>query len=440
MLFPTPRRIGGVFLAAATILAAHAAEPPAVSEALRLAGEAMAAAEKEDTATYLAKMEAAAALRPDMPRILSNLAAAQTAAGQVDEALGTLERLAALGSGLRIADTEEFAALRERKEFGGLVKTFAANNRSQGKGDIAFTLRDMTGLIEGIAWREKTDEFYFGDVNGRAIWRRTKDGKVIRLTPEGDDLLGVFGLVIDEAAGAIWAATSAVPAMRGFSPELQGTAALAEIDLETGALRRAIAVPAANPRETMSLLGDLTLAPDGSIYLPDSGEPCIWRLSPGAAVLERVAEHPEFISLQGMVITPAGVAVVADRINGLLRVELATGAVSRFESPPNTTLIGIDGLAQGKGNSLFAVQNGVEPTRVLRIDFDPAVETVRAVTVLEAGHLTMAAPSLGCIGSGGDFYFIGNAGWSHFENDAAPSEPRPVPIFKVSAGSARTAR
>ena len=41
-------------------------------------------------------------------------------------------------------------------------------------------------------------------------WRDegSKAGKVSRFTPESDDLLGVFGLVIDEAGGAIWAATA----------------------------------------------------------------------------------------------------------------------------------------------------------------------------------------------------------------------------------------
>ena len=55
-----------------------------------------------------------------------------------------------------------------------------------------------------------------------------------------------------------------------------------------------------------------------------------------------------------------------------------------------------------------------------------------AVVVLESGHITMAAPSLGCIATDGDFYYIGNAGWTRFEDrDGQPSAPRSVPIFRT---------
>jgi hypothetical protein len=43
----------------------------------------------------------------------------------------------------------------------------------------------------------------------------------------------------------------------------------------------------------------------------------------------------------------------------------------------------------------------------------------------------MGAPSLGCLGPNGDFYFIGNAGWTRFSaGDAQPSAPRIVPVFR----------
>ncbi len=41
----------------------------------------------------------------------------------------------------------------------------------------------------------------------------------------------------------------------------------------------------------------------------------------------------------------------------------------------------------------------------------------------------MADPTLGCI-AGGQFVFVGNAGWSRFEGtDIKPTDPRPIPIF-----------
>jgi sugar lactone lactonase YvrE len=409
-----------------------AAETPSAVQAMKLAREGATAAEAKDSATYLAKMEAAAALRPDFPRILVNLAAAQVAAERPDDALATLDRLAALGMNSPVEKSDDFAALRSRKEFQAVVKKLTLNTYPKGEGELGFSLRDVTGLLEGIAWREKSDQFYFGDVNQRAVWVRKKDGSLQRFTPEGDELFGVFGLAVDESNGALWAATSAVPAMRGFTPDQDGTAALAELDLETGAVRRTIPVVRRPGDQHSHVLGDLALAGDGSVFVTDSGGPVLWRLAPGGAALEPFVEHPEFLSLQGIVILPGGIAILSDHANGLLRVDLASREVRRLESPPNTTLIGLDGLALSPEGHVFAIQNGLRPNRVLRLEFEGAAESIAAVVVVESAHMTMAAPSLGCFATGGDFFFIGNAGWTRFEDTGGkPSTPRTVPVFRT---------
>jgi len=409
-----------------------AAERPATASAIALAREAVAAADQQDFASYLAKMEDAVALRPDFPRLLVNLAAAQVANDKPDEAIATLERLAALGLSSPVEKSEDFSALRDRKDFQAVVRKLAGNLQARGPGQIAFSLREVTGLIEGIAWREKTGDFFFGDVNGRSVWRRGPDGILHRLTVESEELLGVFGLAVDEARGALWAATSAVSAMRGFRPEMDGTAALVEIDLDSGAVRRTVPVVRRPGDRESHVLGDLVVAPDGSVLVTDSGAPMIWRLD-SSGVLEPLIESPEFMSLQGIVVLPGGdQLLVADHANGLLEVDLSARTVRRLESPANTTLIGLDGIALAPNGDLLAIQNGLRPTRVLRLRLGGSGTEVAEVQVLESGHLTMAAPSLGCIGPDGQFFYIGNAGWTRFENtDASATAPRSVPIFRT---------
>ncbi len=88
--------------------------------------------------------------------------------------------------------------------------------------------------------------------------------------------------------------------------------------------------------------------------------------------------------------------------------------------------------------AILAIQNGLRPARVLRITMDATSEVVTAVTVLESGHLTMAAPALGCLGPDGALYFIGNAGWTRFEDtEGRPSSPRSVPIFRTDLPRSR---
>lgn len=398
---------------------------------MRLAREGAQSAASGDAVAYLQRMEAAAALRPDFPRILVNLAAAQLANGAPDAAITTLGRLADLGVHSPVEHSAEFAALRGRPDFLAVTRRLAANLHPRGRGEIAFTLRAFTGLPEGLAWRESTGDFFIGDVHQRAIWRRSVDGEVQRFTSEEDGLLGVFGLVVDEAGGCLWAATAAVPAMRDFKPQQDGTSALVEIDLRTGRVRRVLPASREPGDRYSHVLGDLALGPDGTVWLTDSGAPLIWRLPPGAAALEPWLESPEFPSLQGILVRSADHVIVADHAAGLLRVDLASRRVETLAAPAGSTLVGLDGLVGLPDGAVLAIQNGTRPARILRLELAPGDASVTAVDVAESGHLTMPAPSLGCVGPAGLVHVIGNAGWSRFSEGEPIPAPRSVPIFRV---------
>jgi len=428
----TVRAVGLNLAAAFLIGAVCAAEPTSFERAMQLAGEGIAAADGGNAATYEAKLEEAVALRPDMPRLLAHLAEAQLRNDRASDAAQTLARLAAMGLANPIDEPDDLARLRAQNGFAELAKQFSANGRAVGKGEMAFALRDMTGLIEGIAWNAAPGEFYFGDVHARAVWARTVAGKVRRLTPESDDLLGVFGLTSDAERGALWAATAAVPAMRGYAPELQGTAALVEIDVASGAVRRAFPVPVGAGGNARHVLGHVALASDGAVLALDRGEPALWRLAPGSDTLERWVVSPEFVSPRGLAVLGPEAAVVSDRLNGLIFVDLAARDARVLAPPADTTLVGIEGLVIAADGSVIALQGDTRPTRVLRIELENGGAGVARVTVLESAHLTLAAPGHGCAGPGGEIYFVGNGGWSRFDaDDGKPTEPRPVPVFKT---------
>jgi sugar lactone lactonase YvrE len=426
------------FLICVTLASAFAADEPPTLRAMNLAREGTTAAAEKNYAKYLEKMQQAVELRPEYPRMLVNLAAALAYNDRPEEAIATLERLAALGMTSPVEKSPAFESLRERKDFKDVVTKLKANSFPQGEGDVAFTIPEMTGLIEGIAWREKTGQFFFGDVHHHCVWVRepapkdTKgkaaEPKVRRFTPEDSPLLGVFGLVIDEERGVLWAATSALSAMDGYTEAQQGQAGVAEIDLQTGEVKRVVLVP---NDARQHAIGDLALSTDGTVWLPDSTAPVLWRLAPGADKVEVFVESDEFNSLQGVVALPDGnTLIVADYPGGLLRVDIGARTVRRLDPPPNAALGGIDGLVRTPEGEFIAIQNGVRPNRVLRLAIDHATEAVTRVDVLEAAHLNMASPSLGCLGPGGQYYFIGNANWAHFDEPGAKaSAPQAVPIF-----------
>lgn len=428
-----------VAVAVALVLPAKSvADGAAAVQALQAARDAAAAVESRDFVAAAGKLEAAVALRPDFPQLHLDLAIAQTGAGQLEEAVATLRRFSALGFFSAVDKAPEFAVLRTRKDFQDVFKLIAANGRPKGAGEVVFSLREVTGLIEGIAWRRTTGEFLFGDVHARAVWARGKDGALRRLTAEGDDLLGVFALAVDEAGGALWAATAAVPAMRGFTPDQVGQTALVEIDLASGAVRQTLPVPRIGGAEATSVLTDLAIGTDGAVYATDESAPVLWRLPPGGSSLERWAESPEFFALQGIAVLPSGVVLVADQVNGLVSVDPVRRTTRWLAPPADTTLTDIKSLTVAPDGRVLALQTGVTPNRLLRLNVDENGEAIVDVAVVESGHVAMGAPSLGCVGADGDFYFIGSAGWSRFASgDAQPTAPRQLPIFRTKLPKAK---
>ncbi len=391
--------------------------------------EATVAAKAGDTALVIAKLEAARAARPDYPRVLNNLARYYVQAGRTDDALAQLRELAAMGLQVNLAD-EAFAALRTSADFAALTAAFAANRAAIGRDETAWAITGMDGIIEGLAIHPTTLEAFFSDVHHRCIWYRDTSGETAvmkKFSADADGLLGVFALKIDAARDTLWASSSALPEMKGYTEADKGRAFLAAYDLKTRKLRATFPIPT-DDRE--HVLGDFAVAADGTIFASDSTASVIWRLAPGAAALEKWLESDEFISLQGVALGSDGRHLyVADYANGLWRIDVASRAAALLAAPARTTLFGIDGIYTVPGG-LVAVQNGIAPQRVIRVAL-AASGAAAAVKILAAGHPAMSDLSLGQV-VGDHFDFIGNAGWAHFEKTKAPAPARTVTILRTA--------
>lgn len=397
---------------------------------LDLRREAQQAYQQKNYPAALAATAEALRLRPDSPRYLHNLAALSVLTGDQPAALNYLRRLAALGVVTDIERDPDLGPLQGTPEFLRLLELFAANRAPQGNAQLLAELPGRTGILEGIAFREKTGDVFLADVHHRCIWRRDRAGDLTRFSAEDESLFGIFGLALDEPRGALWAATAAVPEMSGFDPEFKGHAALAEFDLRTGELRRLIPAPL-DGREHG--LGDVALASDGTILLTDSKTPALWRYTPGADELEKLLESPAFSSLQGLIVQGKSL-LVADYSHGLLLVDLPTGNVTALAPPPNATLLGIDGLAalsSPDGLVLYASQNGVTPQRILRLTLSPDLAKIADVKVLAAAHPHLTDLSLLTFVHDRPTVIAG-AGWDAFEAaKSKPPPPRTVHLFST---------
>ncbi len=389
--------------------------------------EAQAAYERKDYPAARAAFAAALALRPDSPRYLHNLAALSALTGDDRAALDYLRRLAALGVATAVERDPDLAKLQGTPDFLRVLQLFAANRSPQGEAEVMAELPGRTGIIEGLAFRPRTGDLFLGDVYHRCIWRRDRDGRVTRFSAEDDALFGVFGLAIDEARNTLWAATTALPEIAGYEPEMKGQAALVEFNLATSELRRVVPVPGDGRDHG---LGDVLVAPDGTVYATDSLAPIIWQLDPDSEEMVKLVESPEFESLQGLALSDRTL-VVADYSNGLFAINLADASVRSLKPPANATLLGIDGLV-AVPDGIVGVQNGVTPQRVVRIALSSDLQAITGVTVLAAALPQLTDLTLVTLVDGRPT-FVAGAGWDIFDAKKAKQPPaHPVRIFQVN--------
>jgi len=199
--------------------------------------------------------------------------------------------------------------------------------------------------------------------------------------------------------------------MEGYLPAEEGRAALFAFALDSGKLARKLSPPGPAASHNFN---DLAQDARGTLYLSDAVSGQIWRLAADATALEELVPTG-LASPQGLVVAADGRTLfVADYSRGLWRVELPGGALHAVAGPADLVLAGIDGLvADGRGG-LVAIQNGVNPHRVVRLALDAAGTRVEAGQILAMGLAEMNEPTLAEV-VGDQLFFVANSQWGSFE-------------------------
>jgi len=390
-----------------TFFGARVEDAGAVS---RAAGEAYRA---RDWGAYLRNLQVLDGLRPGHPRVLYNLAGAYALAGNGDRAIATLARVASMGVVFPAAEDRDFEAVRDDPRFGAVLEAFERNGRETGRAVVAFTLPDAMGAVpEGVALDHEGGRAWVGLVRDRAVWQVDADGPASKLRLPADTW-SVTGLQYDPAGDMLWFCTVATPMMREKHEAAVGRSAVVAWSV---AQSEVVARWDLDASDAPHWLGDLVLAPGGTVYATDSRTPAIYRIVPGRERIERWVTNDGFVSLQGLALSADGRRLyVADYARGIWSVDPATGAAALLPVPPEATVIGIDGLYVHEGD-LVAIQNGTRPHRIVRIRLDAAGERVLGVETLEANRPQFDEPTLGVIRDG-TLWFVATSQWGSFTDD-----------------------
>jgi hypothetical protein len=390
--------------------------------------EATLAWQRGDSAASFRATAAAARAWPEQGAYQLMLARVASATGHVAEGIAALEAATRLGFAWR-GDDPLFARLRSAPPFDALADRAARLQAPLAQSSVFRALPDSLLHPEGVAWDAATGRVFVASVHQRKIVVIEPDGRVRDFVAGGDSLDAVFGVTVDAPQHRLWATTAWVPEQDGGLPPDSSRTALLAFDLTSG---RELGRWSAPQDGRGHLFGDVILAPDSGVMVTDSRTPFVFRWRRAEPRLERVdLASSDLVNLQGAAFGPDGLTLwLADWTTGLWHVDLGTGAVRPLRAPADLSTLGCDGLYRLGPHTLLAIQNGVAPARLIRLDLDDAGTTIVRWSVLDR-HLPIATePTAGVLTSAG-FLYVANAPWALYDPDGhlPPDVAIPYPVL-----------
>ncbi|MDA8018187.1 MAG: hypothetical protein MPN21_12140 [Thermoanaerobaculia bacterium] len=406
----------------------------------------------EDAAQAEAALRQATSLAPTMIDGWLLLASVRLRQGDLDGAFGHLEQVSGLGVRPPVDVFAPLQPLHADPRWSDLLAKLDQYRTPEGASDVLFTLTENDLLTEGIAYDAQRDTWYVSAVHGRKIVQIGPDGTISDWLADREDLWGVFGLAVDGERRRLWAATAAMPQMRGFDAEAGMQTALLELDLEKAEIvgryelppaASAASEPSADAPPAGRQLNDLVVAQDGTVYTTDLRPPGgIYRLVPGSGGLERVGESMLLNSPQGIALLDGdSILVVADYSLGLVALDLATGESWFVEPSADLWLQALDGLVAFGDGELVAIQNGrYPPHRILRLQLDADRRRVTSWSVAARALPEWREPTLGTVvrdGTLSRFVYVAASQWALFpdggEPDVAQLEPPKIMSLELAS-------
>ena len=363
----------------------------------------------KDYAAFRKAMESLHRLRPNNSGYMYQLVIAYALLNEKTQAYNLMLQMQRQGLAYDFTTSEGTANIRGTEVFdyvNGLMKA-AAN--PMGESEPVFVLPESVLMPEAISWDESRQKFLVGTVADGRIIAVGKDGQPDELLKANAEngMWAVLDILVDPARNRLWVTSASIPAFSGFDPIDKGRSALFEFNLETLELVSSYPVPVDGQPHA---LGSMAQGPDGAILIADRALPLIYSKPAGEQKLKAVLALRDFVSQRGIAIQPDGhLLYVADREMGIMVVDFNVGQARLLETPETLNLGGLDGLYL-KDNHLFAIQNGISPQRVMRLQLDSSGTKVEAVRPMAVAQPEFDFPSFGTIVGNDLFYFANSQG------------------------------
>lgn len=401
--------------------------PDNVPGLLVKANEAYAA---KDYLTFRNALERLNIMRPYNSEYMYQLVVAYALLDEKTPAYNLMLKMQQQGLSYDFSKNDSTMNIRNTEVFDYVNDMMVMAGDPVGESEAVFTLPDSVVNPEAMAWDESRQKFLIGTVTEGAILAVGKDGQVTELFKANAEngMWAVFDIQVDQARNRIWVSSAAIPAFSGFDAVDRGRSALFEFNLETLQLVRRYPVPVDGRPH---ILGSMTLAPNGDIFIVDRALPFVYSMKAGEQKLKVVLASQEMISMRGIAISSDGsIMYVADRELGVLALDMKGDRAMKLLVPETLNMGGIDGLYWWD-NHLVIIQNGIRPQRVMRLQLDATGTQVEAVRPLAIAQPEFDFPSFGTL-QGTDLYYFANSQSTH-NNE----KPRAVTVLRTPLDSSK---
>jgi hypothetical protein len=372
---------------------------------------AFAEAADEVTAATRTSLERLQALRKERPGdgvLVFYEALLRTSLGERDAAFALLRSLEGRKLGLIPARDTGFDAVWDDPQFQAIRKELADEEPATPVAPIAFRLKDPKLIPEGIAFDAAGKRFFIGSIAEHKIIVTDSKGEARDFSSPSDKLDTVLGLAVDPVRGHLYAVST-----NGFEEgaKKERRNAVVRYDLKEGRFTDRFTAP-----EAMQL-NDLTVAPDGTLYVTDSEAGSLFRKKPEEKMLTRFGETGALRGANGIALGGDETLYVT-LSTGIARVDPSTGKPTRLPQPDTVVMGGCDGLYWHEGD-LLGIQNGTNPGRVIRIALAEKGTRIAGLTVLQSHHHPdFDEPTTGAIANGA-LNVIGNSYVGHYQPDGS---------------------
>ena len=406
------RLVAAAVIAAASARSVHAQNDSTWRDHDRAANSALAHGDWQGTRRHLLSMDRLLGGHPGVAIALAKVAAR---AADTAEMLAQLRRVAKMGVVSAATGDSVFAPYRALPSFRRVGRAIRGNAARVGRASVVATLPDTDAVAEDLRWDPAARRFIVSDVHRRRLRSVDLQGRWADFAAPLPPGWAVLGVAVDALRSVVWISGVTLPQAEGYAPADSGQAAFLRLDLTTGVLQRRFDLPG----PSAAAPGDLAIAANHDLYSGDGRTGAVYAIRAATDSLETLVPAGRLHATQQPVLLPGGQRlVIPDYGRGLASVDLASGSIAWLPHPDDVTLTGLDGMVQ-RGHDLIAVQNGVQPSRIVRLRLNPDMTGVTGATILlrdttladEPTHVVMVDRAV---------FTIGNAGWSKFTDAGAP--------------------